>query len=62
MTGDGSEIYEDVLLKLARSDRGLFFPVLILVGIRLGIDRVNPVYRESLKATLQMPQSIGIAG
>jgi cysteine protease ATG4 len=37
-------------------------PTLILLGIRLGIDRVTPVYRKSLEAALTMPQSIGIAG
>jgi hypothetical protein len=41
---------------------GTFQPIMILVGTRLGIDRVNPVYWEALKASLQMPQSLGIAG
>jgi cysteine protease ATG4 len=37
-------------------------PTLILLGIRLGIDRVTPVYHEALKACLHFPQSVGIAG
>lgn len=41
---------------------GAFTPTLILVGIRLGIDRVTPSYWSSLQASLQLPQSIGIAG
>lgn len=41
---------------------GVFKPTLILVGIRLGIERVTPVYWEALKACVQMPQSVGIAG
>lgn len=41
---------------------GKFTPTLILVGIRLGIDRVTPSYWPSLRASLQLPQSIGIAG
>lgn len=39
-----------------------FTPTLILVGIRLGIDRVTPAYWEALKESLKLPQSIGIAG
>ena len=62
LTGDGSDIYEDTLLQTAVADDGTFHPVLILVGIRLGIDRVTPVYWDSLKAALQLPQSLGIAG
>ena len=62
MTGDGSDVYEDTFLKIARADEGSFQPTLVLVGIRLGIDRVTPVYWEALKASLQLPQSVGIAG
>lgn len=62
ITGDGSDVYEDSFLKVAKSSEGTFRPTLVLVGIRLGIDRVTPVYWEALKATLQLPQSIGIAG
>nr|XP_019048884.1 hypothetical protein I302_02663 [Kwoniella bestiolae CBS 10118]OCF27814.1 hypothetical protein I302_02663 [Kwoniella bestiolae CBS 10118] len=36
--------------------------VLILVGIRLGLDGVNPIYYESIKALFAFPQSVGIAG
>lgn len=62
ITGNGADVYEDTLLKLARDNEGAFQPVLILLGIRLGIDRITPVYWEALKASLQLPQSIGIAG
>ena len=62
MNGDGADVYEDTFLKLAKAEDGSFTPILILVGIRLGIDRVTPVYWEALKAVLQLPQSIGIAG
>ncbi|KAJ9665966.1 Cysteine protease atg4 [Coniosporium apollinis] len=62
ITGDGSDVYEDAFMKIARSTDGSFHPTLVCVGIRLGIDRVTPVYWEALKAALQMPQSIGIAG
>ena len=62
VTGDGSDVYEDSFLKIAQDDARRVQPTLVLVGIRLGIDRVTPVYWEALKASLQMRQSVGIAG
>lgn len=62
MTGDGSDVYEDSFMKLAKPSGGAFEPTLVLVGTRLGIDRVTPVYWEALKASVQMSQSMGIAG
>lgn len=32
------------------------------MGVRLGIDRVTPAYWEALKASLRLPQSVGVAG
>lgn len=61
-SGDGADVYEDNLKQVALDANGDFRPTLILVGTRLGIDKINPVYWEALKAALQMPQSIGIAG
>jgi len=49
-------------MKIAKPDGGEFHPTLILVGTRLGIDKITPVYWEALIASLQMPQSAGIAG
>lgn len=49
-------------MKIAKPDGITFYPTLILVGTRLGIDKITPVYWEALVASLQMPQSIGIAG
>lgn len=51
----GGDIYEDELLSTG-------FPVLILCGLRLGIDNVNPIYWDSLRQMLSLPQSVGIAG
>ncbi|MCJ1265425.1 Cysteine protease atg4 [Lobaria immixta] len=62
ITGDGADVYEDEFLKGAISESGIFTPTLILVGIRLGIDRVTPAYWEALRSSLQLSQSIGIAG
>lgn len=52
----------DEFMAIAKPDGTSFHPTLILVGTRLGIDKVTPAYREALKTTLQMPQSVGIAG
>ena len=62
INGDGPDVYEDSFLRLARDGNGNFCPTLILVGVRLGIDRVTPVYREALTRSLQMSQCVGIAG
>ncbi|KXJ90665.1 putative cysteine protease ATG4 [Microdochium bolleyi] len=61
-TGDGPDVYEDKFFEVAKPDGMTFHPTLILVGTRLGIDKITQVYWEALVASLQMPQSIGIAG
>lgn len=61
-TGDGPDVYEDTFMKTATAGDGLFKPTLILIGTRLGIDKITPVYWEALISALQMPQSVGIAG
>lgn len=55
-------MYEDRFMKIAKPNGDVFHPTLILVGTRLGIDKITPVYWEALIAALQMPQSAGIAG
>ncbi|KAK2628888.1 hypothetical protein QTJ16_001991 [Diplocarpon rosae] len=62
LTGDGLEVYEDSFMNIARPDGKEFIPTLILVGTRLGVDKITPVYWEALKSSLQIPQSIGVAG
>ncbi|KAL2841253.1 hypothetical protein BJY01DRAFT_14370 [Aspergillus pseudoustus] len=62
VTDDNSDVYQDKLMKVSRDDRGTMRPTLILLGLRLGIDRVTAVYWDGLKAMLQFPQSVGIAG
>ncbi|KAE8375334.1 putative cysteine protease atg4 [Aspergillus bertholletiae] len=62
VTNDTSDVYEDSFLRVARSGSDSLQPTLILVGTRLGIDNVTPVYWDGLKAILQLPQSVGIAG
>ncbi|PYI10505.1 hypothetical protein BO78DRAFT_202645 [Aspergillus sclerotiicarbonarius CBS 121057] len=62
VTNDTSEVYQDKFMSVARNNSGVFQPTLILLGTRLGIDHITPVYWDGLKAALQFPQSVGIAG
>ncbi|KAL9099414.1 MAG: hypothetical protein Q9163_005086 [Psora crenata] len=62
VNADGADVYEDRFSKLAKSSKGAFTPTVILLGTRLGIDRVTSAYWEALKASLELPQSLGIAG
>ncbi|KAF4121582.1 cysteine protease ATG4 [Geosmithia morbida] len=57
-TSDGHDVYEDSFMKIARPDGKTFTPTLLLVGTRLGIDKVTPVYWEALIAALQMPHML----
>ncbi|KAL4911827.1 hypothetical protein BDW62DRAFT_216968 [Aspergillus aurantiobrunneus] len=59
---DNSDVYEDKFMSASRNEHGIVRPTLILLGLRLGIDRVTAVYWNGLKAVLQFPQSVGIAG
>lgn len=61
MNGDGPDVYEDKFLKLAKPG-SQFIPTLILMGVRLGIDRITSAYWDALKDLLRLPQSVGIAG
>jgi hypothetical protein len=62
VTSDNSDVYEDRFKKIACGESGCVQPTLILLGVRLGIDRVTPVYWKSLTDLLKYPQSVGIAG
>ncbi|GMM34694.1 cysteine protease [Saccharomycopsis crataegensis] len=58
---DSGEIYEKDMLQYfqqGEDDKA----VLILLGMRLGIDNVNVIYYSPLKQVLSLKQSVGIAG
>lgn len=57
----GGTIYEDEVLEIARRE-GNFLPLLLLVPQRLGHDKINPKYHQSLAALFEMPTFMGIAG
>lgn len=61
---DDGDVYADSVIATAtqKDPNDHFQPTLIVLGIRLGIDRITPVYHAALKAALEMPQSVGIAG
>ncbi|KAJ5692069.1 cysteine protease atg4 [Penicillium macrosclerotiorum] len=62
VTNDTSDVYEDQFTRLARDESGHIQPTLILLGLRLGIEHVTPVYWDGLRAAFQYPQSVGVAG
>ncbi|KAK7202393.1 hypothetical protein BZA70DRAFT_286069 [Myxozyma melibiosi] len=62
ISGDAGDVYEDSFLKVATDEDGVFHPTLLLVGIRLGIEKITPVYHDALKFSLSLPESVGIAG
>ncbi|CAI7608550.1 unnamed protein product [Penicillium manginii] len=62
VTNNTSDVYEDQVARLGRDENGKTIPVLILLGLRLGIEQVTSVYWDGLRAALQYPQSVGIAG
>jgi cysteine protease ATG4 len=55
-------VYEDSFMTIAKPDGITFKPTLVLVGTRLGIEKVTPAYWDALQASLKMTQSVGIAG
>ncbi|KAI1303405.1 Cysteine protease atg4 [Mortierella claussenii] len=62
VTTDGV-IYKDQVEEAATQKKaGGFGHLLILVTIRLGIDKLNPIYNDAIKTTFEFPQSLGIAG
>ncbi|KAG0200507.1 Cysteine protease atg4 [Mortierella sp. GBA30] len=61
VTTDGV-VYKDEVEEAATMKKKEFSNLLILVTIRLGIDKLNPIYNDAIKATFEFPQSLGIAG
>lgn len=59
---DDGMVYKDHVERLCLDYSGEWKSVLIVVPIRLGLDRLNPVYIPSLKKMFTLPQSLGIAG
>lgn len=62
LTNDTPDVYEDQFERQARDETGHIQPTLILLGLRLGIEHITSVYWDGLRAALQYPQSMGVAG
>ncbi|KAJ6473340.1 hypothetical protein C8R47DRAFT_1324442 [Mycena vitilis] len=60
--GRGSSSGHSHAQQKARESKWGDRPVLLLLGIRLGLDGVNPIYYETIKLLYTFPQSVGIAG
>lgn len=51
VVNDGA-VYRSEVAAAARGERGTWEkPVLVLIGLRLGIDGVNPIYHEAVKVS-----------
>ncbi|KAJ5885325.1 hypothetical protein N7495_009835 [Penicillium taxi] len=62
LTNDTPDVYEDQFKKIACGDSGRIQPTLVLLGLRLGIERITSVYWDGLRAALEYPQAVGVAG
>lgn len=62
LTDLDSVLRDDEFVSTDNSEDGSRKPVLILLGIRLGIDNVNKIYYPGLKKLLSLPGTVGIAG
>mmetsp|Transcript_19965 Transcript_19965/g.54773 ORF Transcript_19965/g.54773 Transcript_19965/m.54773 type:complete len:521 (-) Transcript_19965:577-2139(-) len=58
---DGT-IYRDEVVTAAAAEDGVWRPLLLLVPLRLGLDRFNYAYAPALLAAMQLPQCLGIIG
>lgn len=60
---DSGDIFEDELLEIcSEKDSTSFVPTLILCGVRLGLQTINPVYWDFLKFVLRTEYGVGISG
>ncbi|KAF9291180.1 Cysteine protease atg4 [Mortierella alpina] len=62
VTTDGVVYKDEVEEAATMKNKKEFGQLLILVTIRLGIDKLNPIYNDAIKTTFEFPQSLGIAG
>ena len=48
---DGADLYEEAFLETSLVN-GEFLPTLVLIGVRLGIENINPVYFDALEVMM----------
>ena len=61
---DDGDVYADAVVATAtqKSADDEFQPTLIVLGLRLGIEKINPIYYPALRSALESRFSVGIAG
>eukprot|EP01094_Clydonella_sp_ATCC50884_P022419 TRINITY_DN5135_c1_g3_i1.p1 TRINITY_DN5135_c1_g3~~TRINITY_DN5135_c1_g3_i1.p1 ORF type:complete len:348 (+),score=67.14 TRINITY_DN5135_c1_g3_i1:593-1636(+) len=63
---DDGVVYLDQLRRAARSpqdpDADTFSPVLLMIPVRVGLDRLNPLYLSAIRECFHYRQSLGIIG
>lgn len=62
LISESSNLYDDLITKLLTQSQSITDALLILMPVRLGIDKVNPIYHASILQLLSLSQSVGIAG
>lgn len=63
ISSDSGDIFEDEINRLSTSNLAKnFTPILILCGVRLGVQNINSIYWDFLKLCLEIPCSVGISG
>lgn len=55
-------LYRDEIAHLCQTSSSKWKSLLILIHLRLGLDKINPVYVNSIKQIFRIPQSVGILG
>lgn len=61
LLSESADLYDDKIARIFKNNADIK-GILILLPVRLGIDKVNAYYNSSLKHLLAVPQAVGIAG
>nr|Q8NJJ3.1 RecName: Full=Probable cysteine protease ATG4; AltName: Full=Autophagy-related protein 4; AltName: Full=Pexophagy zeocin-resistant mutant protein 8 [Komagataella pastoris]AAL25849.1 Paz8 [Komagataella pastoris] len=61
-SSDCGDVYDTEVRELAYGDSDTFTPILVLLGIRLGVEKVNLYIGDLLRECLSLKQSVGISG
>ncbi|CCE88707.1 Piso0_001485 [Millerozyma farinosa CBS 7064] len=59
---ESCDIYDDKIGKLLQENEDAEGAILILLPVRLGLNKVSPYYHNSLSSLFSSPQLVGIAG
>lgn len=62
LISESSNLYDDIITQMFTTLNPVPDAILVLLPVRLGIDKVNPLYHASVLQLLALRQSVGIAG